>query len=140
MCVWGRRGLHTRLMCRQWPGGLATPHLIQRVVWMLYNGTGLSPHYQMPITMADPRLADPTVRQAVALEAARLFPEVTHVPLDRPQAGTKELLSIEAALRDASVWGDDAEFVYLGRNQSLDGPYGLAWAVSSWANACKQNL
>jgi hypothetical protein len=29
------------------------------------------------------------VRRAVALEAARLFPEVTHLPLDRPRDGTK---------------------------------------------------
>lgn len=104
----------------------AAPSLISKALWLLHNSSDvpLTP----PLFMGDPQLSDPKVLRAFVLEVARLFPEVTHVPLDRAD-GRRELLSIEAAMRDAAVWGANADSFDLSRSTDIrTGPYGVLWA------------
>jgi len=108
-------------------GGLSAPALITKTIAALYNGTTLHPYYQMPILLHDTRLEQREVLRALVLEVARLFPEVSHVPIDRSD-GSKELLCLSCALRDPSVWGEDADAFNLDRDLDLSGPYGLIWA------------
>lgn len=61
-------------------GGLSVPHLISRVLWLLYNGTGVTKALNgqaPPLLIGDRRVLDePSLLRKFVLETARLFPEV----------------------------------------------------------------
>ena len=149
-------GMHDALALM---GGAAVPDLIVKTIWALKNGTAAPPLGLAPPLLADDERIGPAdteeeldaaedLLRLCVLEMLRMFPEVSHVPIDRDggdggdsEGASFELLSLEAAMRDPQKWGDTANAFDVGRASSDElarelarlyapyEPYAMSWGA-----------